>query len=286
MKKINGAKRVNRHRNGSTNSPDHPPASQTSENDSSSPPPLLRPAQSEASASPDSPAPSPVPAEPAEPLTRAEKRLLLAQIVRLNPLDCIDESGVFRFSLTRRIVPAAAIQDITITETTRTDAQGKPVTRRRLRIHLVNKLRALKLDNELAKEEEAEHAKAMANTSREPARASRARPTHDKTDMRGPQQQTENAESSKSREPTGDQATSTPKKDQASPTIPEATPPQPCGGPSPSGQTVQAPKRSPETARDNVATALCDGPPPSAATRSGSDATSQSAAEAQSIDTR
>ncbi len=92
----------------------------------------------------------PVPTSPpsTSPLTRSEKRLLLAQIIRLNPLDCPDDSGSFNLARARRTLPGAAVQDITIHETTCTDCQGKVTFYRKTHVRLVDKLRALKLDDD------------------------------------------------------------------------------------------------------------------------------------------
>lgn len=100
---------------------------------------------------------------PVDPLGIDEKRQLLAQIVRLNPLDCLDDSGAFDLDRARQTLPACAVQELIIDETTRTDRDGNTTTRRRIRVRLVDKLRALKLDDllerQIAKDREKESAK-------------------------------------------------------------------------------------------------------------------------------
>jgi hypothetical protein len=104
-------------------------------------------------------------------LSTAEKRHLLAQIVRLNPMDCLDESGAFDLARARRVLPACAVQHITIQETTRTDRQGHATVRRNIRVRLVNRLRAMRLDHALLKREGEDRAEARALAQREKLRA-------------------------------------------------------------------------------------------------------------------
>jgi hypothetical protein len=88
-----------------------------------------------------------------EKLTRSEKRRQLAQIVRFNLLDCFDDSGALDLERIRRL-PGAAIQQFVVHETTRTDRQGNSVVQRRVTLRLVDKVRAMKYDDELLEAEE------------------------------------------------------------------------------------------------------------------------------------
>jgi hypothetical protein len=89
----------------------------------------------------------------AEKLTRSEKRRQLAQIVRFNLLDCFDASGALDLERIRQL-PGAAIQQFVVHETTRTDRQGNIVVQRRITLRVVDKLRAMKYDDELLESEE------------------------------------------------------------------------------------------------------------------------------------
>jgi hypothetical protein len=80
-------------------------------------------------------------------LTLEEKRRILARIVRVNSLDCLDDSGAFDIVRARRVLPPGAVRHIDIDETTRMDAEGQPVTQRRIRLRLVDPLSVLRLDD-------------------------------------------------------------------------------------------------------------------------------------------
>jgi hypothetical protein len=95
---------------------------------------------------------APLPVTP-EKLTRSEKRRLLAQIVRFNPADCFDESGAFDINRVRRL-PGAALQQLAVHEITRTDTQGNTTVRRRITLRTVDKIRAMRFDEELLEGEE------------------------------------------------------------------------------------------------------------------------------------
>ena len=80
-------------------------------------------------------------------LTPEEKCRILAQIVRVNPLDCFDETGAFDIARAKRVLPPGAVRHITIHETTRVNADGQPVSERRINLRLVDPLSALRLDD-------------------------------------------------------------------------------------------------------------------------------------------
>jgi len=80
-------------------------------------------------------------------LTLEEKRRILARIARVNPLDCFDESGAFDIVRAKRILPPGAIRHIAVHETTRLNAEGQPVTQRRIHVRLVDPVSALRLDD-------------------------------------------------------------------------------------------------------------------------------------------
>jgi len=100
-------------------------------------------------ADPSPPSRSSVPTQKEAPLSLAQTRRLLAQIVHANLLDCFDDSGAFDLDRARRTLPAVAVQHLTIDETTKTDRHGTTTTRRRIRLRLVDKVRALKLSEQL-----------------------------------------------------------------------------------------------------------------------------------------
>lgn len=98
-------------------------------------------------------------------LTRDEKRRLLAQIVRFNPAECFDESGTLDLDRVRE-VSGAVFQQMVVQETTRTSTKGAVTTQRRITLRLVDKVRALGLDEKLQDREEAEEqAKAKSEES-------------------------------------------------------------------------------------------------------------------------
>jgi hypothetical protein len=80
-------------------------------------------------------------------LSLEEKRRILARIVRVNPLDCFDESGAFDVARAKRVLPPGAVRHIDVDEITRIDAEGQPVTQRHIRLRLVDPLSALRLDD-------------------------------------------------------------------------------------------------------------------------------------------
>jgi len=99
-------------------------------------------------------------------LTRDEKRRLLAEIVRFNPAECFDESGTLDLDRVRE-VSGAVFQQMVVQETTRTSTKGAVTTQRRITLRLVDKVRALGLDEKLQDREEAEEqAKEMSEESR------------------------------------------------------------------------------------------------------------------------
>jgi hypothetical protein len=92
----------------------------------------------------------------------AEKRLFLAHLLRLNLLDCFDESGAFDLTRARQVLTGGVIQQLTIDEVERTDRAGNTSVHRKIRIHLVDKLRAIKLDDTLETTERRARAEAEA----------------------------------------------------------------------------------------------------------------------------
>jgi hypothetical protein len=143
----------------------------------SSPPPDISGAESAADASPSYPTSSthstysPVAAPDASAsattplLSLEEKRRILAQIVRTNTLDCFDDSGAFDIARAKRILPPGAVRHIAVHETTRTNAEGQPVTERRIQLRLVDLLSALRLDDQLERRREsaASHSHSIPN---------------------------------------------------------------------------------------------------------------------------
>jgi hypothetical protein len=109
------------------------------------------------------------------PLSLAEKRLFLAHLVRLNLLDCLDDSGAFDLTRARRLLTGGVIQQITIEEVEKTcppkqtTCEGGTI-RRKITIRLVDKLRAIKLDDTL----ETSERRARAETEEQRARAEQA----------------------------------------------------------------------------------------------------------------
>jgi hypothetical protein len=87
---------------------------------------------------------------PAAPLSVTRKRLLIAQLAEINLLDCFDESGAFDIDRARSALPAFAVQEMTVDEVERTDRAGNTTVRRKIRVRLIDKLRAVKLDTALA----------------------------------------------------------------------------------------------------------------------------------------
>jgi len=87
-------------------------------------------------------------------LTPEEKRRILARIARVNPLDCFDESGAFDLARAKRILPPGMVRHIAIHETTCLNAEGRPVTQRRIHLRLVDPISALRLDDQLERRRE------------------------------------------------------------------------------------------------------------------------------------
>lgn len=115
------------------------------------------------SASPSlSPDTSPT-ASPDLPLTLAEKRSFLAGLIRLNLLDCLDDSGAFDLARARHVLAGGGVQQLVVKEVERTDRAGNTTVRREIRVRLVDKVRALRVDGaleETARRRRAEEEKA------------------------------------------------------------------------------------------------------------------------------
>ena len=103
-------------------------------------------------------------------LTLEEKRRILAQIARVNPTDCFDDTGAFDMARAKRILPPGAVRHIAIQETTRMDAEGQPITERSIQLRLVDPVSALRLDDQLERRRE--------RTAASPPPASDSTPPH------------------------------------------------------------------------------------------------------------
>jgi len=101
-------------------------------------------------------------------LTPEEKRRILARIVRVNPLDCFDESGAFDLARAKKVLPPGAIRHIAIHETIRPNAEGQPVTERRIQVRLVDPLSALRLDDQLERRRERTASSSSSDTAADP----------------------------------------------------------------------------------------------------------------------
>ena len=89
--------------------------------------------------------------KPSEFLTVEEKRRILAQIARVNIQEFMDDNGAFNAYQARRKLPGCAIQEFTIEETIRTDKQAnEEVLKRKIKIKLVDRLKAIQMDSTLA----------------------------------------------------------------------------------------------------------------------------------------
>jgi hypothetical protein len=86
-------------------------------------------------------------------LSTEEKRRLLAQMVRVNLVDCCDDSGAFDMARARRVLPGCAVQQLFIQEVIRTDRQGISTVRRHIRVRLEDRVRAMRLDDVLLERE-------------------------------------------------------------------------------------------------------------------------------------
>ena len=87
-------------------------------------------------------------------LTQEEKRRILARIARVNPLDCFDESGAFDIVRAKRILPPGMLRHIAVHEITRLNAEGQPVTERRINVRLVDPVSAIRLDDQMERRPE------------------------------------------------------------------------------------------------------------------------------------
>jgi hypothetical protein len=99
----------------------------------------------------DEPAPEEEEEQPSEFLSVEEKRRILAQIARANVTEFMDDNGSFNAYQARRKLPGCAIQEFTIEETIRLDKQSnEEILRRKIKIKLVDRLKALHMDSALA----------------------------------------------------------------------------------------------------------------------------------------
>src|SRR5262249_13749621 len=80
-------------------------------------------------------------------LTLAKKREILSRIANVDLLDCLDESGAFDLARARQVLAGGTVQQLIVDEVTRTDRQGNTTTRRRIRVRVVDKVRAIKQDD-------------------------------------------------------------------------------------------------------------------------------------------
>jgi len=127
-------------------------ATQSSPSLPSRPSAQIPPSPSPESSNPDSEILDPNSSVPL--LTPEEKRRILARIARVNPLDCFDESGDFDLARAKRVLPPGMVRHIAIHETTRLNAEGQPVTQRRISVRLVDPVSALRLDDLLERRRE------------------------------------------------------------------------------------------------------------------------------------
>jgi hypothetical protein len=97
--------------------------------------------------------PAPAKADTGTKLSRAEMRRMLADAVRLNVVDYLAEDGAFDLERARRGIPPFCIQGFTIEEVVSTDKQGVETVKRKIRLSLVDRLKALALDTDLAEQE-------------------------------------------------------------------------------------------------------------------------------------
>jgi hypothetical protein len=91
-------------------------------------------------------------------LSVAEKRSRLARIVRADLLDCLDDSGAFDHARARQLLAGGTVQKLFVDEVERTDRHGNTTVRRKIRVYLVDKIRAMKCDEALAPTAELENA--------------------------------------------------------------------------------------------------------------------------------
>ncbi|WP_009964889.1 hypothetical protein [Verrucomicrobium spinosum] len=102
-------------------------------------------------------------------LSLHEKRRMLADIARVNVVTLMDEKGALDIAKVRQL-PPWCMQELTITENERTDKSGNTTTTRQIRVKMVDKLRAIKLDSDLEGTE-----KPPANTNARMGATKRAR---------------------------------------------------------------------------------------------------------------
>ena len=112
--------------------------------------------------------------EDAGKLSRDEMRRLLAQMVRLNPAECFDESGAMDLGRVREIA-GVAIQQMVVHESTRTTQKGAVTVQRKITLRLVDKVRAMRLDESLLEREEAEQAEEMSGEQKKEYEAAQRR---------------------------------------------------------------------------------------------------------------
>ncbi len=82
-------------------------------------------------------------------LTLEEKQRMLADIVQLNVMDYFNEDGSFDVPRARRCIPSWCLQEFTVNEVTRTDRSGNETTTRKIRLRVVDKLKALDMHSDL-----------------------------------------------------------------------------------------------------------------------------------------
>ncbi len=88
--------------------------------------------------------------EPSDMLSVAEKRRILCQIARANLTEFMDDAGNFNAYQARRHLPGCAIQEYTVEETIRIDGDRREVLKRKVKVKLVDRVKAIKLDSALA----------------------------------------------------------------------------------------------------------------------------------------
>src|ERR1700749_5164860 len=87
---------------------------------------------------------------PSDMLSVAEKRRILCQIARANLTEFMDDAGNFNAYQARRHLPGCAIQEYTVEETIRVDGDRREVLKRKVKVKLVDRVKAIKLDSTLA----------------------------------------------------------------------------------------------------------------------------------------
>ena len=89
-------------------------------------------------------------AKPADKLTLEEKRRMLTDIMQVNIMDYFNEDGSFDALKAQREIPGWCVQGLSVDEVTRTDRNGNETTTRKVRLRLVDRLKALEMDSDLA----------------------------------------------------------------------------------------------------------------------------------------